>query len=208
MNQYEPASGPASTGSSAARVGLIVLGVVVGVLIAGFVVFKVSRPSQPFAGEWSRRTVDRISLDAPFDFKYGPQVALPQHVQAAVANATMMVNTNTNNAAQVSIASIIYNKDVNVDLSGAVQGAMNNAANAGKTGRDRTQADYKVSDFKLDGFEARRANFKGKFQGKDLFVDGVFARDGQSLWMVIVVYHNTAEQQNAKRLLDSVHLSK
>ena len=160
-----------------------------------------SAPVRFTEAAWTRRTIQDITFDAPFDFGAGPDITarIPQAVRDAI-DYFETYQSRASSSFAVSVSRIAYKPKIEVSLDGSVQGAMTQAAAA--AGDSNPQ--YSSSTTTISGLDARTASYQGKVSGRTMHIEAAFIRHGQKLWQVQVIFLSDASAGDASRLLRSI----
>lgn len=140
----------------------------------------------------------KVSLDVQGDMK-SDSVDIPAAVKSKVEKFENYA-CNANDF-EVGVTTITYVPDVNVDLKGAADGAVNNISHTdGVSDMKSTRTDTAISGLKaiLVSGDFKRKGHSGEIR---MLIFG----KGQQMWMVQTVYEaNDKNRADAKRVIDSV----
>lgn len=156
------------------------------------------------AGEtWPRYVIEALSLEAPFAFGSGPDVSsrLPEEVRQMIVSWKTREGIDPATGLRVQVSHIVYRDTVNVDLDGALGGAMTEAAAA----LGDHEPDYTASATEISGLPARRATYRRTRPA--LQIDALFLQRGPHLWQVQALSNSKAARPLGERILDSVQLA-
>lgn len=161
-------------------------------------------PAHFTEAQWGRRTLQDISLHAPFDFDVGPDVIarIPQAARDAIEYFEMYQNRGGGTFV-VTISRIAYKPHVEFSLDGSVRGAMTQAAAAAGD----SDPQHSSSTTTISGLEARRASYQGKVSGRAMQIEAAFVRRGQKLWQVQVLFLSPSSAGDASRILESIAIT-
>ena len=154
------------------------------------------------AADWQTRTLHELSLEAPFSFRPGPEIALPQQARDMVSSSETFDSGSASNALRVQVSTIVSRPDIALNLDGAVNGGMRGAA---LTFGD-TAPKYTVSPTRISNLEAIRASYIGRLKGKDMHIDALFVQRGHSFWSILAEYTAPSASSSADRVLNSVQI--
>jgi hypothetical protein len=160
------------------------------------------------AATWSTRSLGDISLDAPFSFEPGPDVAgkLPSQVRDTLAYYEVLDSGKSTNL-RATVSRIAYKPGVQISLDGAMKGAMNGAMRSIAAASGETNPQFSSTVTSIDGFPARRASYTGRVHGTPIHLDAVFVQSGQKFWQVQVMCTDDSSASDSKRILDSIHIN-
>lgn len=180
-----------------------------GAIGLGIFVFKVARSHRidPFpADAWAKRSVDRLTVELPFELKPLMNAPIPPNVRAMYDTCLVYENQNTNANGTVVVMHLHPKDGVDFSLHGAADGAMRQGAVSG-TRNDPQQVVYDMKETKIDGFPAKRASYQGKRVDGDLFIEGHFVQAGRDFYGVSVVYRHARDRESAIRVLKSMRVA-
>ena len=212
MNEPPPISSPKRTWTIVAIVGgvlLLLIGLAVGIKVgrAGVRTLMNLRSAPPRFPEaaWAPRTLQDVTVTAPFDFGPGPDISdkLPQQIRGAISYMQIYQNTGAPKTFVVMVSRIEYKPGIQTSLDGAVAGAMKNMGAA----IGDTDPKYSITSTSVSGLEGRRVSYKREKSGPTVNVDSVFARQGQKLWQIQVLYQYAESAGDVSRIIKSVKIT-
>jgi len=161
-------------------------------------------PPQFSETDWRTRTFEGLGLEAPFEFRPVDSIAknLPPEVKATM-DSFEMYEGNAGAGFRVSVTKACFNSSVEVNIDGAMHGAVTKAA--AKLGD--SDPEYSSEALVVSGMEARRASYRSVRSSYIIHIDSVVVRDGNSLWGVQVLYLYAACSADAARILGSIDLN-
>jgi hypothetical protein len=167
-------------------------------LIAGF------NPQARAEGKWAVREFTDVSVEAPFGFNTGPDIMaqLPEAVKKLIG-LYQIFDSGDNTLPRCTVARVAYKEGTPVSIDGAIAGAMRQAAGA----IGDTDPKFDTKTVTVSGMPGRRASYRGKAQGQDIYIDGLVVMQGTKMWQVQALYLAPSDAASAKRILDSTKIT-
>jgi hypothetical protein len=187
---------------------LLAIGVSVGIKIGGHGV----RALMNFAGgppkfadaAWAPRTIQDVTLTAPFDFGPGPDISaqLPKQVRDAIGYMQIYQSRGTPKTFVAMISRIEYRPGIQTSLDGAVAGAMQNMG----TAIGDSNPKYSATATSISGLEGRKVSYHRQKSGQTVHVESIFAIKGQKLWQIQLLYQHPESAGDVSRIIQSVRI--
>ena len=154
---------------------------------------------------WTTQRVEDLTIEAPFTFQPVPDILekLPPDLRAAVATWVNHEGVLAPDRLRAQVSHVTYHEGVALDLDGAVEGAISNAA-AALGDRDPK---HTATPVQISGLEARRVGYTSPRRRNRIYTDTLFIHRGQELWQVQTFVNAEALRPAAARILDSARLA-
>jgi len=154
--------------------------------------------------DWGKRTVDKVTLEAPCEFGPGPNVAgeLPQEVRAMIQSMMTYQGLGTPESFQVLLSQATYVPEVEANLEGAVHGAVTETAS--RLGDPKPV--YDSEPIVVSGVEGRRSHYKRTIDGQLIHFETVTVCKENRLWQVQVIRLDSEPEALADRVFNSVEI--
>lgn len=154
-----------------------------------------SAPPKPKPGDWAKREIEGVTLDAPYALTANPK-PLPGWV-----NIASYMPANSPHAVEIRI-------DVIQQLAGKKEPTLDQFAQDLFTTTDEKTSEPiapALTNAKIGDLEARKHSTQSK---EKVYIDSITFKKGKYFWLIEVFYSDKSLATDAKRIIDSIRVEK
>ena len=162
-------------------------------------------PPKFSAAAWAPRTIQDVTVEAPFEFGPGPDISaqLPPQVRDAISYMQIYQGSGTPKTFVAMLSRIGYKPGTPTSLDGAVAGAMKYMGAA--IGDPKPK--YAAAAVTVSGLQGRKVSYHRQASGQTVNIDSVFAMKEQKLWQLQVIYQHPESAGAVNRMIQSLKIT-
>jgi len=168
---------------------------------------QIAKPvEQPGSSPWNSYRLNGLSIETPAILRRpsNPSEAVslvPAESRNGVEMFEQLDSDPRYDRLRVAVSTIKFRADIEPNLEGAAAALMKYS----KTATGDAAATVEIKPMKINGFEARNAEFRGHVPLGNFFASAIFVKQGQTMWTAYVLSSDSSKT-DAERILRSIQI--